>query len=212
MRKNLTIFCVLALSLFMASFAFGESNASAYFMLDKDIKTAGYQEGNTNVGGIGANANVAVAVYAMACDNLKGFTIKLEWDSTKAAFRSSSGTAILIEDTTTINGVSIDAADEPNPLGSGILTAGETNTAGMYEVSKAGTGATVTASPALLYYAAFKTAATFSASSTLSVKVSVTVSDDKGVSKFLGYRFFNINSVAVKNQSWGEVKSQFKDF
>lgn len=213
MRKNLTIFCVFALSLFLVGYAFGENNAGAYFKLDKDIATAGYQEGVPNVTGIGASALVGFAVYAQGCDNLKGFTVRFEWDSAKAAYRTASGTNILIEDTTTINGQSIAAADEKNMLGDGLLTAGEITTpAGTYEVSKATTGSTVTTPGGLIYYALFRTASTFKTDTTLSIKVSLTVADQDGVTKFLGYRFFNVGPVAVKNQSWGEVKKEFKNF
>lgn len=211
MRKNLTFFCVFALSLFLVGYAFAENNANAYFKLDKNIATAGYQEGNASVPGIGANALVGFTVYALAFDNLKGFTVKFEWDSAKAAYRSQSGPNVLIEDTTVINGESIDAADEKNPI-NGLLTAGETNTPGVYEISKGGSDNTVTASPALIYYALFKTASTFKTDTTLAVKVSLTISDDQGATKFLGYRFFNVGPVAVENQSWGKVKSQFKTY
>jgi hypothetical protein len=214
MRKSLTIFCVLALSLFMVGYAFGENNANAYFKLDKNIATAGYQDDTASVSGIAANANVSCAVYAQACDNLKGFTVKLEWDSAKASLRSSAtGPNITIEETSTVNGVSIDSASETNMLGSSLIKAGETSGTGTYEVSYALTGTDPVTTPAgLLFYAAFKTASTFTTTTILTVKVSMTIADGNTVLKDLGYRFFNVGPVAVTPQSWGKVKSQFKDF
>lgn len=215
MRKNLTIFCVCALSLFLVGSAFAEFNANAYFKLDKNIATAGYQEGNANVTGIAANANVGFAVYAQSWDNASAFTVKLEWDVAKAAMRTAaSGPDILIEDTVTINGESIAAASETNILGSSISPlADPANTPGNYTISYFMTGGAASTTPGgLVYFANFKTSSTFKTDTTLSVKVSVTVADENGAEKFLGYRFFNVGPVAVENQSWGKVKSQFKSF
>lgn len=214
MRKNLTIFCVFALSLFLVGYAFGENNASAYFKLDKNIATAGYQEDIPNVKGIGASANVGVAVYGMSLTSVQAFTVKLEWDTAKATQRSTaSGPDILIEDTVTINGGAIDAASETNLLGSGLQSfADPANAAGNYSISYFTTGAAATASSGLIYNAQFKTTSTFKTDTTLAIKVSVSVSDDQGAERFLGYRYFNVGPVAVTPQSWGKVKSQFKDF
>ena len=213
MRKYLTIFCVFALSFFMVGYAFGENNANAYFKIDKNIATAGYQDDNSSVKGIAANANVGLAIYAQAADNLKGFTVKLEYDADKAALRTATGPNVLVEDTTTINGVSIDSAAETNMLGSSLMSPGAITGTGTYEVSYAMQGGDAVTTPSgLLYYCLFKTASTFNTDTTLTVKVSVRVADQNGVEKDLGYRFFNVGPVAVQSQSWGKVKSQFKDF
>lgn len=216
MRKNLTIFCVFALSLFLVGYAFAENNAMAYFMLDKNLATAGYQEGSTVVTGIGPSQNVGFTVYALNWDNAKGFTIKFEWDATKIAFRpTSSFTTIEMLDEMTINGEATTPPDEENLLGTSIMTPGAITDTGSYEVSYAMQGGDAVASPAeggLVFYAVFRTLSSFQAEDQASVKVTVTAGDEDGVPRFLGERNFYVNPVAVKDATWGEVKTQFKNF
>lgn len=212
MRKNLTIFCLVALGLFWVGAAFAEFNANAYFKIDTDLATKGYQETQPKVTGIGATKQIGFAVYAQAWENAKGFAIKMEWDGAKATFRSASGTKIT-DDEITINGATLTPPAEDNILGTSLISAGETNTAGVYGISWAQQGGTAATTPTgLVYFAVLRTTDTFKTTDVLSVKVSLTVADETGAERFLGYRYFNVNQVAVKDASWGDVKNQFKNF
>ena len=196
-RFTLTLFCAFTLTFLLTGYAFGENNASGYIKLDKNIASAGYQEGVEKVIGIGPNSLVGFAVYALGCDNLKGFTVKFEWASAKAALRSASGPNILIEDTTTINGQTIDAASEENILGSALFSAGETNTPGLYQVSKVTMGSKVTAPAGLVYYALFKTSSTFKSTDYIVISATVTVADENGMERILGTRTFTVNDAPL---------------
>jgi len=210
MRKNLTIFCVLALSLLWVGAAFA-LNASTSFKIDSNIATMGYQETTPAlVTGIGSTKQVGFAVYTQACENIKGFTIKFEWDSTKATFRKPPSDVSIIDNDITVNGVSIIPSVETNTLGQSLVSAGESNVDGFYTISLAGD--TSTAPVGLLYFAVFRTTDTFKTTDMLYIKVSVIIADSDGNKTDLGYHYFYVNSVAVKNSTWGDVKNQFKDF
>lgn len=212
MRKNLTIFCGLALSLCMAGSALAQ-NANAFYKIDTDLTTVGYQEtSKPMVKDIGATKLVGFALYAQEWQNAKGFTVKFEWDGAKASFRSTSSTKIDLDELN-INGVAQTPATEQNILGGSLISAGETNSTGVYSISWAqGGGAAATSPTGLIYFAVFRTSDTFKTEDLLSIKCSVTVADENGVERFLGYRYFNVNQVDVKESTWGNVKSQFKDF
>lgn len=216
MRKNLTIFCIVALGLFWVGAAFAVNNTNAYFKLDVNLTTTGYQEGTPVVTGIEGQKQVGFAIYSQAWDNSKGFTVKFEWDSTKAEFRATKSGAAIIDDSIDINGVTITPPAENNILfgtGGSIASAAETNQPGLYTNSFYLQGGTAsTTAVGLVYLAVLRTLTTFKTTDLLTVKASVTVSDENGVEKFLGYRYFNVNSVGVENSTWGSVKEKFKDF
>jgi len=214
MRKNLTIFCVFVLMLFSVSTAFAAFNSNAYFKLDSNLATTGFQDNSKlYVLNVGSGANVGFAIYSQAWNSSAGFTVAFEWDGTKATFQlPPSGTKIDAA-TMTINGASATIPAETNILGTGaLLTIGETNSAGYYTNSFASLGTPSTTAVGLVYFAVFKTADTFKTTDQVTFKVSVTVSDADGASLFLGYRYFSVNQVSVKTSTWGDVKTQFKDF
>lgn len=213
MRKNLTILFVVALGLFWVGFAFAQSNANAYFKLDVDLATKGFQDVQPAVTNIGATTQVGFAVYSQAWDNAKGFTVKFEWDAAKATFRDTTSNTKIVDDPITINGKTITPPAEANILVGTMGNSGLTNTDGLYTNSYfLQGGSAATTAVGLIYFAVFRTASTFKTSDVLSIKASVTVSDDKGVERFLGTRYFNVNQVAVKDATWGDVKNKFKDF
>ncbi len=212
MRKNLTIFCIVALGLFWvgAAFAFNEN---AYFKIDTDLKTKGYQETQPKISGIGATKQIGFAIYSQAWDNAKGFTVRLEWDAAKAEYRVTKSGANIVDDEIDVNGSVFTPPAEANTLVGTIGSAAETNTAGLYENSFYLQGGTASTTPVgLVYFAVLRTLSTFKTTDVLSVKASVTVSDEGGNERFLGYRYFNVNQVAVKDATWGDVKTQFKNF
>ena len=216
MRKNLTIFCVLALSLLWVGAAFAQLNVSAYFKLDTDLATQGYQETTPKVTGIGATKNVGFAIYSQALENAKAFTVSFEWNSAKATLRPSSGVKPY-NDEITVNGATITPPDEGNILGTSVNSLVVTDLPGSYTVSTFQMGEVPAATDpvGLIYFAVFRTTDTFTTTDGFYIKVSVTVAGEavpKNIETSLGYRYFYVNSVAVKSSTWGDVKNQFKDF
>lgn len=213
MRKNLTIFCVFALSLLWVGAAFGQKNANAYFKIDADLATKGYQETQPKVTGIGSTKQVGFALYSQAWESAIAFTVAFEWDATKATFRKPPSDVHVVDNELTVNGPIITPPAETNTLGTSLLNANEKNDPGFYTISFAQSGGTASTTPVgLIYFAVFRTTDTFKTTDQLSIKASVTVADEAGKERFLGYRYFNVNSVAVKSSTWGDVKNQFKDF
>ncbi len=211
MRKNLTFFCGLALSLCLAGSAVAQ-NASSYFMIDTDLTTAGYQSTSmASVKDIGASKLVGFAIYGLSLENVAGYTITFEWDATKAEFREGSSGADMADDDVTINGSSITLAAEGNAMGA-FIESPATSETGKYSKSIARQGAGATPGEGLFYYGVFRTSSSFTTEDTFNIKVSVEIMDSDLNRKFIGYRYFNVNQVAVKNATWGDVKSQFKDF
>jgi len=212
MRKNLTIFCVLALSLFLVGNALAQ-NASAYFKIDTDLKTVGYQEASKPyVTGIGATKLVGFGMYGLALEDVAGVTVLFEWEGAKATFRTSSSGGKIIDDSMDINGATQIPAAETGVLGASTISAGEKNEPGLYTVSLARQGAGTTPASGLLYFAVFRTADTFKVGDQLAIKATVDISSAAGKTRTLGTRYFVVNQVDVKSATWGEVKSQFKDF
>jgi len=212
MRKYLTIFCVVALGLFWVGAAFA-ANENAYFKIDADLATKGYQETQPKVSGIAATKQIGFAIYSQGWDNAKGFTVAFEWDSTKADFRKPPSDTQIQDNEMSVNGATITPPAETNILGSTLISAGEVNLPGKYSISWAQQGgAASTTSVGLVYFAIFRTTSTFKTTDVLSIKASVTVADETGAERFLGYRYFNVNQVAVKDATWGDVKNQFKNF
>jgi hypothetical protein len=216
MRKNLTIFCVLAVSLLWVGAAFGQNNANAFFKIDTNIATQGYTETSTLVTGIGSSQYIGFKIFSGAWDNAAGFKVNFTWDTTKATYQKAfSGPSSDGSNELTINGADTIFPAEDNILGSPLISAGESGGASVspYTISYAQQGGTPSATAVgLIYYVVFKTTSSFKTTDVLSIAVNVVVADGAGVEKSLGVRNFNVNSVAVKNTTWGDVKTQFKDF
>jgi len=213
MKKLSAVICLLFLFVFLTGTAFAQKNANAYFLLDTDLVTAGYQ-GMGEVLDVGAKAKVGFAIYAKQWEESKGFTILFEWDGTKAEYRASESGVDIVDNDITVNGAAITLAEEKNILGGSTITAGTRDETGLYTNAYAlSGGSAATAAEGLVFLGIFRTLDGFLSTSTLTIKASVTVSDASGNTRFLGTRFFHVNmSVDVKPATWKEVKEQFKDF
>lgn len=210
MKKVSVAILVLTLSLLMATFANAQQNKLAFFDIDANIGTAGFQGGRI-VEGIGASARVGFAVYVKNVDQLRTISLDVTWNGAQASMVSESGYGIDIDDRV-VNGGSI-TLSEDNVLGdvSGIVVANET---GRYAVDFAKLGGTAVATTdyGLVYCFVLRTVDTFKTSDSMTVNVKVKALNDSGVSKDLGTRDFYVNgAVDVKTSTWGEIKSQFKD-
>jgi len=205
----------MLLAFFLANTAMAQFNQNAYFLLDSNLATKGFVTTDAAAQNIGPTTKVGFKVYSQAWDNSKGWTVRFEWDSTKADFMKTNSGPDAYNDVLTVNGASITPPAEVNIIGSSVLNAGEINTPGVYEISYAmsGTGAASKTAVGLVYFAIFRTVATFKTTDPLTVAASVTVVDETAKTRFLGTRYFKVNQkIDVKNASWGEVKKQFKDF
>jgi len=214
MRKVTTVVSAMILSFVLAGSAMAQLNQNAYFLIDQDLATKGFQGATTAIKNIGPTTQVGFAVYSQAWNSAKGFTVHFEWDAAKGEFRKASGGPSIVDNQITINGASITPPVEDNIIGSSTITAGEINTPGVYEVSVAQQGGTaVTTAVGLIYFAVFRTLATFKTTNAFVVSAQVSVADANAQTRFLGTRYFRVNQeIDVKNSSWGAVKKQFKDF
>ncbi len=193
-------------------------NQNGYFLIDTNLATKGFQ-GQSAVKGIGPTAQVGFALYSQAWDSSIGWTVHFEWDGSKADFRKSSGGQDIVDNTITLNGASFTPPVETNIIGSSTISGGEilpvagANPA-IYEISVAQQGGTAVTTPVgLIYFAVFRTVATFKTTDLFTVAATVAVLDKNSVKKDLGTRYFYVNrEIGVKDSSWGEVKAQFKDF
>ena len=213
MKKLSAVICLLFLFVFLTGTAFAQKNANAYFLLDTDLVTAGYQ-GMGEVLNIGATAKVGFAIYAKQWEESSGFIVLFEWDGAKAQYRASESGPDIVDNDITINGAAITYAAEKNILGGSTITAGTRDETGLYTNAYALSGADASkAAEGLIFNAVFRTVSGFQSTNNLTIKASVTVSDASGNTRFLGTRFFHVNmSVDVKPATWKEVKEQFKDF
>jgi hypothetical protein len=214
MRKVTVAVSAMILSFVLASSAMAQFNQNAYFLVDQDLATKGFQGATTAIKNIGPTAQVGFALYSQAWDSALGLTVHFEWDAAKGEFRKASGGPSIVDNQLTINGASITPPVEDNILGSSTITAGEINTPGVYEISFAKQGGTASKTAVgLIYFAVFRTLATFKTTDAFVVSAQVTVSDETAKTRFLGTRYFRVNQeIDVKNSSWGAVKKQFKDF
>ena len=212
MKKLSAVFCIIVISVLFAANSFA-ANESAYFLIDTDLATAGYQ-GMGEVMEIGPKAKVGFALYAQSWENSKGLTVKFEWDGTKAEFRANDSTPSMVDDDDEINGAEITFAEEDNILAGSLISSGVVDSDGYYTISYAKQGGDAsTAATGLIYFAVFRTLDSFGTNDGLTVKASVTVADENGNERFLGTRYFHVNiSVGVEEATWGQVKSQYKDF
>jgi len=210
MRKTSVVFFVLVLALAVASFANAQDNKLAFFSIDADVATAGFQGGSI-VKDIGGGARVGFAIYVKNVDQLRGFTVDFEWDAAKADFSGDSGPEIALDDRN-VNGVDI-TLSEANALES-VSGVGEVKEAGHYKIDYAKLGGDALASTdyGLIYLLVLKTADTFTTDDSIEVTAKISVSNDGGIIKSLGQRNFYVNgAVDVKTTTWGEIKNQFKD-
>jgi len=214
MKKFSAVICLLFLFASLTSTAFAQKNANAYFLLDTDLKTTGYQ-GMSEVMNVGGTAKVGFAIYAKQWEESKGITVLFEWDGTKATYRASESGLDVIDNDIAVNGVAtFTLPAEKNILGGSTITAGTRDETGLYTNSYALSGGdAATATDGLVFFAVFRTVSGFLTTNNLTIKASVTVADAAGNTRFLGTRFFHVNqSVDVKPATWKEVKEQFKDF
>ena len=130
MRKISVIICILFLSVFIAGTVFAE-NENAYFLLDTEVTTAGYQ-GLGEVMDIGSRQQVGFAIHALNLTNVAGITVKFEWEGTKAQFRANSSMTKMIDDDMNINGADVILAAEDNVLPGSPIEAGVVDTEGFY--------------------------------------------------------------------------------
>ena len=216
MQKISAVLGTMLLTFFLANTAMAQFNQNAYFLLDSNLATKGFVTTDATAQNIGPTTKVGFKAYSQAWDNAKGWTVHFEWDSTKAEYMKTNSGPGAFNDALTVNGASITLVPaEDNIIGNSVLSAGEINTPGVYEISYAmsGTGAASKTAVGLVYFAVLRTLATFKTTDPLTVAASVTVVDETAKTRFLGTRYFKVNQkVDVKNSSWGEVKKQFKDF
>jgi len=212
MKKISVVFCILFLSVFVAGTVLAE-NENAYFLLDTDVTTAGYQ-GMGDVLDIGGRQQVGFAMHAMNWTNSKGLTVKFEWDGTKAEYRVNSSMTDMVDDDMNINGADIVLANEDNILAGSLISSGVVDNEGLYTISYAKQGGDASkAAQGLIYLAVFRTVDAFKTTDALTIKASCTVADENGKERFLGTRYFHVNiPVGVEDATWGEVKKQYKDF
>ena len=172
----------------------------AKIAFDHVFQNAGYQGGGSVINNPGPGERFGFAVYLKNNTVISGFTIDLQWDSTKASFRTSQSNPVISDDIYDINGQpSVEFAEETNILLSddtgslsSIVGAEEE---GRFKVSWAKMGGeSITIPEGLLYLAVFKTADDFSEDDWLTISVDVTVSDDKGNEYPLQGKVFNVGS------------------
>lgn len=207
MKKSLVVFFVLILVAFSA---LAQDNKLAFFAIDSDLTTTGFQGGSV-VKGIGGGKRVGFAVYVKNVDQLRTISVDFTWDSTKAAYSGDSGASIDLDERN-VNGADITLSEE-NALGSpsGV---GEVNEAGNYAitVAKLGGDAVVSTDYVLAYLLVLKTDAAFTTSDSFGITAKISVLNDGGVEKKLGERSFYVNGVvAVEPSTWGKIKNLFKD-
>lgn len=210
MKRVSVAILALTLSLMMATFAFAQQNKLAFFDIDSDLGTAGFQGGRV-MEGIGGGARVGFVIFVKNVDQLRTVSLDVTWDGAKATMAGESGYSIDIDDRT-VNGAAL-TASEASAMGdvSGIVNVNE---AGHYaeDFAKLGGDAVVTTDYGLVYCFVLRTADAFTTSESFAVTVKVKVLNDAGVEKDLGERDFYVNgAVDVQTSTWGEIKSQFKD-
>ncbi len=210
MKRSFVAFFVLILALTMATMVSAQTNKLAFFDIDAEIQTEGFQGGNS-VGGIESGKRVGFALYVKNVDQLRGYQVKFSWDGTLAEMTSDSGSSIDLDDRN-VNNEDV-TLSEDNAVGD-LSSLGEVSGDGSYEItfSKLGGDALSSTDYGLVYLFVLKTSDTFTADTALRVQAEVTALNDAGTQKSLGTRSFYINGgVDVKTSSWGEIKSQFKD-
>jgi len=215
MKKSFAVIFILVLTMALSSVSFA-GNEQASFWIDTDLANAGYPGGLSPapVNGVGGGEYIGFAVFVYYVENFNAVSIELNWDSAKAEYDAKSGTAITSE-SIKINGADVTTAAEINTLPGSITGLGEVIQPGSYLNNYAVLGGS--ASPGqtwgFVYYGVLKTSASFTTSDILGITVKVTVGD-AGVESDLGSKTLTVNetTVDVETKTWGEVKSQLKDF
>jgi len=195
----------------LSSLAFAQDNKVAFFFLDADVATAGYQ-GGSSLDGIAGNQRVGFGVYVKNVDQLRAVKVDFTWDGAMAAYNTSSGAGIALDEVN-INGAAV-TRTEANALGS-VTAIDVANVSGHFaqDIAKLGGDAFASQDYALAYFFVVRTVAGFTASDSFIITAKIKVANDAGVVKDLGERDFYVNGyVDVKNATWGQVKNQFKDF
>ncbi len=186
MRKISAVFGTMLLTFFLANSAMAQLNQNGYFLIDVNVATKGFQ-GQSAVKGIGPTAQVGFALYSQAWDSSIGWTVHFEWDGSKADFRKSSGGQDIVDNTITLNGASFTPPVETNIIGSSTISGGEIlpvagATPAIYEISVAQQGGTAVTTPVgLIYFAVFRTVATFKTTDLFTVAATVAVLDKNSV-------------------------------
>ncbi len=214
MKKVLYVIFIISLSILASASVFAESiNGSAIFMIDTDLAQAGYQ-GFTSPTGIEAGQYVGFGIYVAKVDQLTSFSVDITWDPALAS-RYKDSDVLIEEDDININGQDITLAEEENVLGS-VTGLGEVKEDGHYYNGYAKLGDSIAQEGfGLLYFSVLKTSDTFSASKSLIVVAKITIgSGGAEAPRYIGQRYFYVNSSGtdVQDSTWGEIKSQFKDF
>jgi len=214
MKKIVVIFFVLVLSLLVVTLAFAQDNKLAYFKIDSDIGTAGFQGGYL-VENIGGGERVGFAIYVKNVDQLRTCCVDFTWEGSKATFSSDSGFSIELDERK-VNGAEVTLSEDSVLAldGSGVSGAGEVSETGHYAIdfTKMGADAVVTTEYGLIYLFVLKTETGFTTSDSFAVTAKVAVLNDSGIRKEIGKRNFYVNgAVDVETSTWGEIKNQFKD-
>jgi len=215
MKKSFAVIFILVLTMALSSVSFA-GNEQASFWIDTDIATAGYPGGLSPapVNGVGGGEYIGFAVFVYYADNFNAVKVELSWDSAKAEYDAKSGKAITSE-SIKINGADITTAAETNTLPETIMALGEAIQPGSYVNNYASLGGS--GSPGqtwgFVYYGVLKTKASFTTGDTLEITVKIGIAD-AGVEADLGSKTLTVNgtTVDVETKTWGEVKSQLKDF
>ncbi len=171
-------------------FSLLERNLNASFTVDADLQSPGSQ-GVARLPQAGSSQTIGFALYGLEWEQARGFTLRLSWDPAKATYRSTSSSATITDDERTINGDTFIPEAEQNILGPTLISAGEENTPGFYTNSFAQyLSAPANAAEGLVWYAVFRTAATFVPGDTLAIRAELTMADENGVQRNLGVRYF----------------------
>jgi len=211
---------VIAVLIAFSPNAYTAGNSLAYFIIDSDLATAGYQ-GGSSLKDIGPGEYIGFAVYMKNYDDLGAYSVDVTWTGDavlknlgNAEFgKLYSTNSIMSVPSYTINGVTgaIEAEDSIFPSFLDIVSV---DTADQYTISISSDGdAAVSTGYGMAYFVVFKTSSSFTTDDSVMIKIDVDVVNGDGtIEKALGYRYFSVNGATdVKTSTWGEVKSKFKD-
>ena len=161
--------------------------------LDTALAETGWQ-GVTAPSDIGPEERVGFAVYVRDIEQYRAFSISVTWDGAKADWLGSISGPQVPDETMTLNGAPVTFAAEPNILDQ-TAAIGEVDEPGRYatNVAKLGGTAPRVTDYAPVFFCAFKTDASFSATDSLTVRVDLTVSDDAGALTVLEPVYFTVN-------------------
>ena len=160
------------------------------FSIDSDLITPGCQDSNY-VSGIGGGKYIAFAIYSHGWENVKEFAVSFTWDPSKVQYSKTYAALSIPDQEFTMNNSTFTPTFEQNVFGGSIFEFGEIYQSqnGYYTKSFINTGG-VTSTDGLVYFAMFKTTASFTAYDSLSIKAGVTVKDPQGNSKVLDSKYF----------------------